>query len=52
MGRLARQLGPAVVQQAHERVVAIAREEKIVEGRKMRVDTTEMRNARTVACGC
>jgi len=40
MGRLARQLGPAVVQQAHERVVAIAREEKIVEGRKMRVDTT------------
>ncbi len=40
MGRLARQLGPAVVQQAHERVVAIAREEKIVAGRKMRVDTT------------
>ena len=40
MGRLTRQLSPAVVQQIHERVVAIAREEKVVEGRKMRVDTT------------
>src|ERR1039458_2999967 len=40
MGRLTRQLSPAVVQQIHARVVAIAREEKVVEGRKMRVDTT------------
>ena len=40
MGRLTRQLSPAVVRQIHERVVAIAREEQVVEGRKMRVDTT------------
>ena len=40
MGRLTRQLSPALIQQIHARVVAIAREEKVVEGRKMRVDTT------------
>jgi IS5 family transposase len=40
MGRLARQLGPAAVKQVHQRVVGIAQEEKIVQGRKMRVDTT------------
>jgi IS5 family transposase len=40
MGRLGRQLGPAVIQKVHERVVAIAQEKKVVSGRKMRVDTT------------
>jgi len=40
MGRLARQLGPAAVTQVHQRMVGIAQEEKIVQGRKMRVDTT------------
>ena len=40
MGRLARQLGPAAVKQVHQRMVGIAPEEKIVQGRKMRVDTT------------
>jgi IS5 family transposase len=40
MGRLARQLSPAVVKQVHQRMVGIAQEEKIVQGRKMRVDTT------------
>lgn len=40
MGRLARQLRPEVIRQLHDRVVAIAREEGIVQGRKMRVDTT------------
>ena len=40
MGRLARQLGPAAIKQVHQRMVGIAREEKIVQGRKMRVDTT------------
>jgi IS5 family transposase len=40
MGRLARQLRPEVIRQAHDRVVAIAQEENIVQGRKMRVDTT------------
>jgi IS5 family transposase len=40
MGRLARQLGPEAVEQLHRRTVAIAREKKVVTGRKMRVDTT------------
>jgi IS5 family transposase len=40
MGRLARQLGPEPVEKLHQRLVAIALERKIVEGRKLRVDTT------------
>ena len=40
MGRLARQLRPEVIRQIHDRVVAMAKEEKIVQGRRMRVDTT------------
>jgi transposase, IS5 family len=40
MGRLARQLGPAAVEQLHQRVVDIAVEKKVVTGRKLRVDTT------------
>lgn len=40
MGRLARQLGPAPVEELHQRLVAIAQDKKIVEGRKLRVDTT------------
>jgi transposase, IS5 family len=40
MGRLARQLRPELVQQVQARLVAIARAEKIVAGRKLRVDTT------------
>jgi transposase, IS5 family len=40
LGRLARQLGPAVIEQIHQRVVELAREHKVVRGRKMRVDTT------------
>src|ERR1700693_3075855 len=40
MGRLARQLRPEVIRQIHDRVVAMAKEEKIVQARRMRVDTT------------
>ena len=40
MGRLARQLGPEAIEKLHQRTVQIAREKKVVEGRKMRVDTT------------
>jgi IS5 family transposase len=40
MGRLARQLRPEVIRQIHDRVVAMAQEEKLVQGRRMRVDTT------------
>ncbi len=40
MGRLGRQMGPAVVAKVHDRVVAIAREHRVATGRKLRVDTT------------
>jgi transposase, IS5 family len=40
MGRLARQLRPEAIRQIHDRVVAMAQEQKIVQGRGMRVDTT------------
>jgi len=40
MGRLARQLGPEVVAKLHDRVVAIARANRVATGRKLRVDTT------------
>ena len=40
MGRLARQLGPERIAEVHQRVVAIAQENKVVTGRKLRVDTT------------
>ena len=40
MGNLARQLGPAVVERIHQRMVEIAVENKIVSAGKMRVDTT------------
>src|SRR3984893_6507885 len=40
MGRLERQLGPEPVEKLHRRLVAIALDRKIVEGRKLRVDTT------------
>lgn len=40
MGRLGRQPGPDAVQKVNERVVQIARENKVAAGRKLRVDTT------------
>lgn len=40
LGRLGRQLGPEVIERIHQRVVELAREHKVVRGRKMRVDTT------------
>jgi IS5 family transposase len=40
MGRWGVALGPAVIKQIHERIVHIARERKVAEGRRMRVDTT------------
>ncbi len=40
MGRLVQALGPEVVEQIHQRLVTMAREKKVVQGRKMRVDTT------------
>ena len=40
ISRFSRQLGPAVVEQLHQRVVAIAQEKKVIQGRKLRVDTT------------
>jgi IS5 family transposase len=40
LGRLGQVVGAEVVKALHARVVALAREKKVVQGRKMRVDTT------------
>jgi IS5 family transposase len=40
MGRWGLAVGPAVVKQIHERIVRIARDHRVAEGRRMRVDTT------------
>jgi transposase, IS5 family len=40
MNKWALALGPEVIDNLHRRVVAIAQEKQVVEGRKMRVDTT------------
>src|SRR5579863_2526535 len=40
MGRWGAALGPQVIVQIHERMVAIAKDRGVVEGRRMRVDTT------------
>ena len=40
MGRWGVAVGPAVVKQIHDRMVQIAREHRVAEGRRMRVDTT------------
>jgi IS5 family transposase len=40
ISRFGRQLGPEVVAELHQRVVAIAQEKKVIQGRKLRVDTT------------
>ena len=40
LGRQALALGPEVIEEIHQRVVEMAVENKVVQGRKMRVDTT------------
>ena len=40
MNKWALALGPEVIENLHKRVVAIAQEKRVVEGRKMRIDTT------------
>ena len=40
LGKLGLALAPTIIEQIHQRVVAIAQEQKIVIGRRMRVDTT------------
>lgn len=40
MGRWGLAVAPEVVERLHQRLVAIAREQQVVEGRKMRLDTT------------
>jgi IS5 family transposase len=40
MSRFSRQLSGAVIEKLHQRVVAIAQEKKVIQGRKLRVDTT------------
>src|SRR3982075_3655524 len=45
MNKWALALGPEVIQNIHKRVVAIAQEKKVVQGGKMRVDTTDVEKA-------
>jgi IS5 family transposase len=40
LGKLGVALGPEIIERIHRRVVAIAQQQKIVQGRRMRVDTT------------
>jgi IS5 family transposase len=40
VAKIARVLGPAVIEELHRRIVELAHENKLVAGRKMRVDTT------------
>jgi transposase, IS5 family len=40
MGRWGTALGPQVLKQIHERIVKLAQEKGVIEGRRMRVDTT------------
>src|SRR5207237_514132 len=40
VAKIARVLGPEVIEELHRRIVELARENKVVAGRKMRVDTT------------
>ena len=40
LGRLGQALGPEVVEQLQARMVELAREHKVIQGRRMRVDTT------------
>ena len=40
LARIARALGPEVIERLHERLIEMARQERVVSGRKMRIDTT------------
>jgi IS5 family transposase len=40
LGKLGIALGPEIIEKIHQRVVAIAQEKKIVQGKKLRLDTT------------
>jgi IS5 family transposase len=40
MGRWGLALGPAAIAQIHDRIVHIACAERVVQGRRMRIDTT------------
>ena len=40
LARIARALGPEVIEQLHERLIEMARQKRVVSGRKLRVDTT------------
>jgi transposase, IS5 family len=40
LGRLVQALGPEVIEQVHQRLVGVAVENKIVRGRRLRLDTT------------
>jgi IS5 family transposase len=38
--RLGQAIGPETVRELHDRIVALAQQRRVIQGRKMRVDTT------------
>lgn len=40
IGKIAKHLGPAVVEQVHRRLIEVAKQEGAIKGRRLRVDTT------------
>ncbi len=40
LGKIALALGPQVIEQIHQRLVAMAQEKQVVQGKKLRLDTT------------
>jgi IS5 family transposase len=40
LSRVARQLGPEVMEKIHQRLVTLAQDKKVIRGKKLRVDTT------------
>src|SRR4029077_16731666 len=49
MGKLGHALGPDVIDSVHARIVGIACEQKIIHGRKLRVDTTVVGNQHSLS---
>ena len=49
--RLGQAVGPEAIAELHTRIVALAQAKGIVQGRKMRVDTTVVGNQRSLPDG-